>query len=300
MKAQKSKTQSMTGYGRHSANSNGYQIEIELKSLNSRYLDISIKMPKEYTSHEKTVRGLLENMFQRGRIELSVTRRPTQDVKPTASINLPVLQAYLDAYRGLRELLGLKNKRLNEEILQDLLFKKEIVDLESDSSPGSKEIGVFVLAVEEALKRLKFDREQEGHKLAKESLSYSKELNEFLAQAKKRAKAYPAQAKKILAKRLKDLGVKAKDSGVLIAEAAQIAEKADVSEELSRIRFHLDSLEEEFRFKASGKRLEFLLQELGRETNTIAAKSGTAALQGLVVNAKATLEKLREQAQNIE
>lgn len=292
---------SMTGFGHGHAETKSVSIEVELKSVNSRFLDLVIKLPRAYSALESEVRDALSSSLDRGRVEVMGIR----NVKTAAAAGVKFDREMFKAYRTLyRQILTGDSKPTAGEwcsIDREILSRREVLDVGEEQLELGREREALFEALQAATRQLLSMRAKEGLKLGADlsaRLVQVEQLRRKLLEHSGQA-ARGAQ-EKLRARVDKLIGEENVDPARLATEIALLADRLDVSEELVRIEAHTEHFREALSKPPSGRKLDFLLQELGREFNTIGSKAQDSAVQRLVVEAKAELEKMREQAQNVE
>jgi len=291
---------SMTAYSVQERSEGGLTISSEIKSYNSRFLDIALKMPYGYQSLEERIKKLVAEKLTRGRIELKITIRNDSPNAGSFEVNLTRARAYHQALSDLGQELKLENT-----LTLDLVLKagEMIIPCDVDENIAETAWPVLENCLKEALDALNRMRKKEGDFIAKD---FEKRMN-FLQDCIKEIEARSKDLPLIYQNRLKErIGILTQsvaeiDPARIAQEAAILADKSDISEEITRARSHI--LQFLFLMKdqeAAGRKLNFLLQEFNREFNTMGSKSGDADLSHLIVDAKAEVEKIREQVQNIE
>lgn len=286
----------MTGFGRAEFEVSGRRYRIELRAVNSRFLDLKLRHPWNDAELDHRVGKRLKAALTRGRVEFSVfDEGVTAD---GAALELdPNLAAQLArAVDQLGELLG--GDRAAAARL--LTAPREL--LTAKAPPADDLQRELLVAVDRALAALVTMREREGEGLRADLAQHLAHLGELSAQIADRADGEAERARQRLEQRISQLGLaEGIDDARLAQEIALVAERCDVSEELARLKIHAEQLRQMLGSdEPIGRKLEFMLQELNRELNTIASKTGDAEAGTLVVEAKATLEKMREQVQNVE
>ncbi len=289
---------SMTGYGRGESQENGQRVEVEVKAFNHRYCDVVPHLPRSLAVLETKVRNLIRERFSRGRIEVFVQFEESAAAGPKLELDLALAREYHEALKTLQESLGIPG----EVRLDTLTAFREIFARKEVERDIEKEWALLLPALEAALNGLEEARRQEGGNLEKDFSQRLAAVEKMLADIERRSPAVLAGYRDRLAQRVQELagGVEI-DAARLAQEVAFLAERSDITEELVRARSHLG------RFRAflkqpepAGRKLEFLLQEMNREVNTIGSKANDADIAQLVVAIKSELEKMREQVQNIE
>ena len=295
---------SMTGYAQARVEEEPFRLELTLKSVNHRYLDLHLRLPSELEALELKVRRAIQNRLRRGHVEVSVYLERT-DVVPIA-VNRSLIAGYVNLFRELRDEFGLAGE---PDLMALLRFPGMINPAAATLREEERErLGTLLeRGLEMALSRLGQMRLEEGKAVEAEfRLRVAVIRQRAVRLAGLAETARPAYAT-WLERRLKELlGSSPLDPTRLGQEAAILAERADVSEEIARLSSHLVQLEQLLESDGElGKKLDFLLQEMNRETNTILSKTPGLAQQGLEMTAlgielKAEIEKLREQVQNVE
>ena len=304
--AGKLECRSMTGYAMVRGEHAGWAIRISVKSVNHRFLDIKLRIPESLEPYELRLRQAIKSRIHRGHVDVHVNVEPGEEAP--VHVNRPLLQAYLHAADELRQQTGAKA----ELDLVSLLRLPGVIGGLAPALPDSDEeqegLGkVLELQLSEALTKMDEMRRIEGRHLTEELRARVARIGEQTEKVRGLVQTLmPAFARR-LESRLKELlnGVQV-DSGRLAQEAALLAERSDISEELDRLRSHLQQFAKLLDGAGElGKKLDFLLQEMHREANTMLSKtpgveSEALAITGLALEIKADIEKLREQVQNIE
>ena len=289
---------SMTGFGQAEAQVPGARISVEVKSVNHRYLDAAVKAPREYAALEPRLLEMVRGRVKRGKVDVFVSRKPDAS-DPSA------VRADVDLARGLHRALQTIAAELgvNAAVSLDTLAGwHEIVTVGATSVDPEKERAGVEDALGRALDRIRVMRTDEGTRLADDIRARIGELRALTASAKQRApkvvEDQRAKLKERLARLLADTSL---EPARLEQEVAILADRADVHEELVRLESHLQALDATLAGGGEvGRRLDFLLQEVGRETNTLGSKANDVELGRIVVELKAVAERIREQAANLE
>ncbi|MGQ0541584.1 MAG: YicC/YloC family endoribonuclease [Blastocatellia bacterium] len=290
---------SMTGFGRGSAVETDHSITIELKTVNNRFLDISLRMPGETQSLEAGAKRLINERLSRGRVDVNIQYERSQEID--YQLNRPVIAGYISAIKELKndfELAGEPDLNMIARLPNLLVQKKS----EIDESFGA----TFEKALNLALDDLEKMRGVEGELLAAELSTRLNEIENRLEPIEKESVNVGEEYAQRLMKRIGDMLAKADaqiemDQGRLAQEIAYLVDRADISEEIARLKTHIEHfrniMAEE---KEVGKRLDFLTQELNREANTITSKTNNMTVKEHALQIKSEIEKIREQVQNIE
>lgn len=292
---------SMTAFGRSIGTAGGKEITVELRSVNSRYLDCTVKMARVYSFLEEKARSYLgEKGISRGKIDLYVGVNVIENAAASVSLDRAYLDSYLAALRELRDGYRLRDDLSVMQVARNPAIFTERHDSESEEEAW-EELRPFL---DEAIDRFLSMREREGENLKKDLLGKKEEFALLAGKVEERAARYVTDYREKLTQRLRtvleEYSVELDPQRVL-TECAIYADKTAVDEELVRLRSHCKAFEEIFRKdEPVGRKLDFLLQEMNRETNTIGSKCCDAETAAIVVDMKCLLEKIREQVQNLE
>lgn len=291
---------SMTGYGRARETRNGRDITVEVRSVNNRYLDCTVKMPRAYIFAEEAVKALVQKTVSRGKVDVFITVDSLGAEETVVSVNEPLAKGYIDALRRLYELGGgmVRGNYYATDLarLPDVLT---VTKAEEDLDSISADLRA-VLA--DALAAYTAMRETEGKRLAEDILGRLDTIESITARVEERSPQTVAEYRAKLTARMQEvLQSTTIDESRILTEAAIFADKVAVDEETVRLRSHLSQLREMLLSKEPvGRKLDFLIQEVNRESNTIGSKCSDLAIAKDVVELKAEIEKIREQVQNIE
>ncbi len=289
---------SMTGYGRGVFSSEDFNVTIDLKSINHRYLELYFKIPKSYSFLEDKLRREISGKISRGKVEISVTIEQLSPMNDQVELNQSYLRSYLRVIRELKENCGIEG----EIDVKTMITLPELLEYHQPDIDPEKLFENVRQALNIALQSLIENRKIEGHGLCRDIYDKLSTLEnyrqELLVQAPKVVTVYQEK----LTKRITELteGIEV-DQGRLALEVAVFADKSDITEELVRIESHLKQFHQILEItEPIGRRMDFLIQELNREINTVGSKASDITIAQLVINFKAELEKIREQIQNIE
>jgi uncharacterized protein (TIGR00255 family) len=291
---------SMTGFGRGDVSTELCSIGIEARSVNHRHLDLALRLPRALASLEPRVRRMLSQRLERGRVDLSVQLGPgTGGSMQRVTVDAALAREYADRARALASELGLAG----DLSLTWVLERSGVVRLEEPEVPDADALWPTVeTALTRAIDALIAQRTTEGAVLAAELRALRVEMLAHVDTMTARAPLGAARREDRLRERIKTLieGA-AVDEGRILTEVAVWAEKADIAEELTRLRAHIDQLGSTLdKGGPVGRSLDFLLQELNREVNTVASKADDLELSQTALAAKGVLEQMREQVQNLE
>ncbi len=288
---------SMTGFGRAEKAVDGYNVKVNLKSVNHRYMDIAVKVPKYYTFMEDKIRQTAPKYISRGKVEVFVSLERTEGSSKTIALDEAVAANYVKALKSLKK-LGLKDDVKISTIAQyHDIFKLETNEADEEFI-SNLILEVFSAAAEDFVNM----RINEGKNMEQDILSHLDILAENLALVEAR---YP-QIVEEYRNRLKDkisevLGDKNVDEARIVTEAAIFADKSDIGEETVRLKSHIKEFKKAIATDLPiGKKLDFMIQEMNRETNTMGSKANDVEISKIIVNMKSEIEKIREQIQNIE
>lgn len=289
---------SMTGFGRAQASVEGYNITVEIRSVNHRYFEFYAKIPRTYSFLEEKIKSTLSTGISRGKVECSVQIEATADESVVVSVNEPLARGYVDAIGSIAETFDLKDDltALSLARFSDVLsITKAPVD---EDALWEKVEPV----IKEALNGFIAMRETEGAKLSKDVLSRGELILENVSYIEERSPETVKQYSEKLLERMRNvLGDTQIDEARILTEAAIYADKVAVAEETVRLRSHIDQLRTMLQSsEAVGRKLDFLVQEINREANTIGSKAQDVDIARRVIDIKAEVEKIREQIQNIE
>ncbi len=289
---------SMTGYGSAKGTVDGLQITVELKSVNNRFLDCSVRMPRSFLFAEDAIKSAVQKHISRGKVDVFVSVDASQAGDVTVKVNESLLKGYLDALRHIAEEYSLPNDLSASGVSRFpdvLLVEKRELDAEAITAGIS---GIAELAL------LDFDamRLREGEKLREDVKNRLAAIDGFVAIIEKEAPNTVAEYRARLEQKMAEvLGSAGIDRDRILAEAAIFADHIAVDEETVRLRSHMAQLDAMINGSSPiGRKIDFLIQEFNREANTIGSKCQSSGIAHVVVDLKSEIEKIREQIQNIE
>jgi uncharacterized protein (TIGR00255 family) len=288
---------SMTGYGRGSVSGDTFTVTVEMRSVNNRNLDIHWRGPQELAAWEIPLKKQVQAALSRGRVDVTVSLVQSDEVK--YELNRPLIRGYLAAMRAMAEEFGLTG----ELDLATISRLPGALQAQSGSNGLSDSVTQGIeQALTEALAALVSMRAVEGHELQKELVSRVEKMARQLAVIEENSAPLVDQYREKLRLRIDELlGDSNLDETRLTQEVAYLAERSDITEEITRLRSHLTQLVELLQGGGEiGKKLDFILQETNREANTILSKSAELAICDAAIEIKTDVEKLREQALNVE
>jgi uncharacterized protein (TIGR00255 family) len=288
----------MTAFGRGEAGADGYRFIVELRTLNHRFCDIRIKLPRKYSGFEEEIKRRTSSQFSRGRIELSVLADEALDKVRHLTVDTELAKTYKRLLLILQ-----KELELEEDLhLEALLNFRDIFVFQEDEESKEKAWKVLEQALEQAVGDCLQMRRQEGAAIKSDLSGRLNQLEALTAEIEIRAPLVVLESRDRLHKRIQELlGETELDEVRLAQEVAFFAEKSDITEELVRLQSHIQQFRDLLETSGSrGRRLEFLLPEMHREVNTIGSKTNDLEIAQKVIQIKAELERLREQLQNVE
>lgn len=289
---------SMTGYGSAKGQTGGLEITVELKSVNNRYLDTSVRLPRSFLFAEDAVKSAVQAHISRGKVDVFVSIDTSLADDMTVKVNEPLLKGYIEAIRHISEEYSLANDltALSVSRFPDVLsVEKKDLDAEAISA-------ALCEVTERALCDFDAMRLREGEKLRDDVLSRLATIDSLVSRVEHEAPNTVLEYRRRLEQKMAEvLGTAGIDENRIIAEAAIFADRIAVDEETVRLRSHMAQLSTMINgSNATGRKIDFLIQEFNREANTIGSKCQNADIAHVVVDLKSEIEKIREQIQNIE
>ncbi len=289
---------SMTGYGRAIQLVDGMNITVEIKSVNHRYFEFSSKLPRSYGFLDEKLKSFFMGKLTRGKMECYVSIETVEEPDTIISVNHPLVKGYLDAYKELSETYGLENNIR----VSDIARVSDVFSIRKQAADEDKIWAAVSVVAQEALDGFIAMREREGERLKADVLSRLATILENVEFVEERSPETVKEYNEKLLSRLRELLEDTHiDEQRILTEAAIFADKIAVAEETVRLRSHISQLTSFLdSSEAVGKKMDFLVQELNREANTIGSKAQDVEIARRVVSIKAEIEKIREQIQNIE
>ena len=289
---------SMTGYGRAEESVNGCTITVELRSVNNRYLDCNVRIPRLYLFAEDAIKARVQNTISRGKVDVFVTLDNAGADKVQVSVNKPVADGYYAALKSLAE-----EYHLSDDISVSLLSRFPEVLLAEKAEEDVEQMAKDICSVlDRALADFDQRRTREGERLRDDILSRAETIEAKVALVEERSPQTVSEYRARLEAKMNEVLANTQlDPARILTEAAIFADKIAVDEETVRLRSHIGQLREMLaKGGAIGRKLDFLIQEFNREANTIGSKCSDIEIARHVVDVKAEIEKIREQVQNIE
>ncbi|MGI6168329.1 MAG: YicC/YloC family endoribonuclease [Christensenellales bacterium] len=287
----------MTGYGSGTVSKDGRQLALEFKAVNHRYLDLNFRIGKNMAYLEEVIRKAVQETLSRGHVDVYMNYNNEREDARTIRIDYPLLNAYIVAYREA-ESTGLKN----DLTLTSAMRINDVVRVEEAEEDAGVMAELAQEAARQALLALDAMRRAEGERLKQDMLERLGAMRQYTVEIAELAPAVVVHYREKLNKRIEDLLAAVEvDQGRLSLEIALFADKCSIDEELVRLRSHFEQFEEISRQEGPvGRKLDFLVQEMNREINTIGSKASDISITNHVLSLKNELEKIREQVQNIE
>ena len=289
---------SMTGYGKGEAVSEQGGFSVEIRSVNHRYGEVSVRMPRAFLAQENEIKRLVSTQLKRGKIDVTVQWDESFAAGSGPQVDHALARGYFEAFNKLAGELGL----LGQVPLSLVVSQKGVLREQSQEIDEEKNLAGLLDAVRTALSAIESMRVREGEALAADLLARRGQIAEWVGQIRERTPQMVAEYRQKLSVRLEQLlGDVELDQARLAQEVALLADRCDITEELVRLGSHFAQFDEALRLKEPvGRKLDFLMQEMNREVNTIGSKANDAAIASLVIQIKAEMEKMREQVQNVE
>jgi len=288
----------MTGYGKGEASSLQGTFTVEIRSVNHRYGEVSVRLPRSFMALENDVKRLVSSVLKRGKIDVFVQWEETAATGALTQIDLAVARGYYESFSKLADEL-----QLSRDLPISLILSQKGVVRDSTVSIDETELQPLLFsAVQSAVTAIDAMRTREGDALEIDLLARRRQISEWTDQIGARTPQVVAEYRQKLRTRLEQLleGTEL-DEARLAQEIALMADRSDITEELVRLASHFSQFDEALGLTEQvGRKLDFLMQEMNREVNTIGSKSNDAELTALVVRIKAEMEKMREQVQNVE
>ena len=289
---------SMTGYGKGEYKEGGIELTCEIKTVNNRYLDVSLKMPRIFTAYEEIIRSLIRGKLTRGHADVFVSFKDKREKTTTLTADLALAAAYVNAAKEIKE----KFPELVDDVtIAKVLRYPDVLRQDEVATADDELINALKTAVSIALDNLNSMRSVEGEKLKADMLSRMLTIEELVKEVSLRAPQVAEEHKQKLLSRVREYldGVNP-DESRLLTEVAVFTDKSNIDEELTRLYSHIAQFRDICEEGIVGRKLDFLVQEFNREANTTCSKSNDVAVTRLGLALKNEIEKVREQVQNLE
>lgn len=288
---------SMTGFGRAETNAETYRILVEMKSVNHRFCEINIRMPKQFLSLEDKLKRVIISSIQRGRVEVFITIEGHGLAEKQVNVDWALLSGYMQSLQQVKDTYQISSSIQ----ISDILKLENVFSVTEEETIHHELEESLTDNVHKATKQLVMMRSIEGEQLQKDIVEHISHIEQTAIELHSYAPIVVEAYRERLAKRLKEYVGSVIDEQRLVTEAAIFSDKADINEELKRIHSHIAQFRLSLESGDSiGRKLDFLVQELNREINTIGSKANDAKIANFVVEMKACIEKIKEQVQNIE
>jgi uncharacterized protein (TIGR00255 family) len=288
---------SMTGFGRSFKESDRLSVTVEIKTVNHRFCEFYMRIPRQLSKIEDKLKKKLSEYVQRGRVEVFVTMSGEAVLNRKIQIDWHLLEQYHQYISEIKQKYGLTG----EISLQELLIKEEIVTIEESEIEDDEFVNLVLVAIEDAAMQLKQMRQTEGTALHQDISANLALINQRVKRLTDFAPVVVQHYQERLTKRMQDFLSGQVDEARILTEVAIFSEKADIHEELTRLESHSQQFQKILLLEEPvGRKLDFLVQEMNREINTIGSKANDSSIATEVVEIKSLLEKIKEQVQNIE
>ena len=287
---------SMTGYGKAEYSKDGIELAVEIKTVNNRNFDLNVKTPRAFIAFDDLIRKTVQRYILRARIDLFITFSDKREKNNSLSVDLGKAESYYKAAQAISEKLGIKN-----DVTVSSILRSPDVVTENPTEEESDISAILESVLFSACKNLNVMREAEGEKLCADVLLRMDKIEELRAKIEERAPLVVKEYKERLKSRIEEAlqGVNY-DESKLLNEVAFFTDKANIDEELTRLKSHIGQFRDIIKTEGCGKKLDFLMQEFNRETNTICSKANDIAITNVALSLKNEIEKVREQVQNLE
>lgn len=289
---------SMTGYGKGEYKEGGIELTCEIKTVNNRYLDVSLKMPRIFTAYEEIIRSLIRGKLTRGHADVFVSFKDKREKATTLTADLALAAAYVNAAKEIKEKFP---ELIDDVTIAKVLRYPEVLRQDEVAAADDELVNALKTAVSIALDNLNAMRSVEGEKLKADMLSRMTTIEGLVKEVSLRAPQVAEEYKQKLLTRMREYldGVNP-DENRLLTEVAVFTDKSNIDEELTRLYSHIAQFRDICEEGIVGRKLDFLVQEFNREANTTCSKSNDVAITRLGLALKNEIEKVREQVQNLE
>lgn len=289
---------SMTGYGRGEYKAGGVELTVEIKTVNNRYLDASVKCPRIFNAYEEEVRSAVRKKLTRGHADVFISLSDKRERQKTLTLDENAAKAYV---ASAEKLLSLFPDLVNDLSVTGVMRLPDVIKQDDIAAADEEIIAALNCALSQALDNLNAMRLKEGAKLEEEMLSRMSAIETLVNKIETRAPLVAENYRqKLKAKMEKLLGGAEVDESRLLTEVAVFSDKSNIDEELTRLHSHISQFREICKEQLVGRKLDFLVQEFNRETNTVCSKSNDLEVTRLGLALKNEIEKIREQVQNVE
>ncbi len=288
---------SMTGYGKGDYRKDGIELTVEVKSVNNRFLDLTVKSPRIFACFEELIRSHVRESITRGHVDVFVSFTDKRERRKNFFVDIGVAKAYEAAAKTLKsELGGVKD----DLTLSFYLRLPDVVRQEDAEGEDAESKNALLSALDSALENLLKMRLAEGERLKNDLLSRVETVSVLCEEIRTRAPSVAEEYRKKMTERIREIVGSGADETRILTEAAIFTDKCNIDEELTRLSSHIAEFYSVAKEKIIGRKLDFLIQEFNRECNTICSKSNDSEVTRLALSMKNEIEKIREQIQNIE
>lgn len=289
---------SMTGFGRYEVSEGDRKITVEMKSVNHRYLDVSIKMPKKLNFFDSAIRGILKNYVQRGKVDVYITYEDLSEGSGALTYNSRIAAQYVKYFQQMEEQFGLKN----DMQVSVLARCPEVLVMEEQKEDEEEIWHLLEQAVRGACGRFVETRQREGESLKEDLMRKLQEILGIVGFIEERSPQILAEYRQKLETKVKEMLSDVQiDEGRIAAEVTLFADKICVDEEMVRLKSHVEAMRTALeQGDGVGRKLDFIAQEMNREANTTLSKANDLEVSNRAIDLKTAIEKVREQIQNIE
>ncbi|WP_110112889.1 YicC/YloC family endoribonuclease [Bacillus sp. CGMCC 1.16541] len=288
---------SMTGFGRGKAENQQYAVTVEMKSVNHRFCEMNIRMPRQLMEIEDKVKKIIQTYIKRGRVEVFVTVSGEGMAPKKLQADFHLLDQYIQVLQGTKE----KYKISDDIKLQDILHMTDVLTTIEEETDQTPIYDLVLQAVNQAVEQLVQMRQIEGEELQEDLFSHLNKISRLRDQIFQLAPSVSEQYKEKIKRKLQEYVNEMFDEQRVLTEVAIFADKSDINEELIRIQSHVSQFAKSMNEgDLVGRKLDFLVQELNREMNTIGAKANHGEIAQYVIEMKSELERIKEQVQNVE
>ena len=289
---------SMTGYGKGEYVEGGLELTCEIKTVNNRYLDVSVKAPRIFAAYEDVIRNTVRKKLTRGHADLFISFKDKRERPTSMTVDIPLASSYVAAAKALKEAFP----DLPDDVtLSSVLRYPEVLKQEDSQSLDEEMTKALGIALNMALDKLNEMRYIEGEKLKADMLARVETIETLVGEIAARAPLIAAEYREKLTTKVKEyLDGVAVDEGRLLTEVAVFTDKSNIDEELTRLRSHIEQFRAIAKEGIVGRKLDFLVQEFNREANTTCSKSNDVTITRAGLSLKNEIEKIREQVQNLE
>ncbi|MBQ8319772.1 MAG: YicC family protein [Clostridia bacterium] len=285
---------SMTGYGKGEYKEGGIELVCEVKTVNNRYLDVSVKSPRIFTAYDEVIRKTVRSYMTRGHVDVYVSLKDKREKPQNIAVDFALARAYVENAKKIKE--EFPELAFDVTVSSVLRYPEVLKADEGEAAADEELLNALKIALEGALARLGEMREVEGEKLKEDMLARVQTIEDTVAKIAERAPQISLEYKKKIETRVKEYldGVQA-DEGRLLTEVSVFADKSNIDEELTRLGSHIAQFREICKEPIVGRKLDFLVQEFNREANTTCSKSNDVTITRLGLALKNEIEKIREQ-----